>query len=138
MTKIIVTHINPDLDALAGIWLIKRFFPTWEKADLVFVPAGKTFRGAPPDDDPEIIHIDTGFGKYDHHQTFKSTCAALLVFMEVKKRQALSDENKNALERFLTVIVDIDNGRDISWNDSESDRFEFTVNNFMGNIRFSK
>lgn len=138
MTKIIVTHINPDLDALAGIWLVKRFFPTWEKADLVFVPAGKTFRGAPPDEDPEIIHIDTGFGKFDHHQTVKSTCAAELVYKEVKKRQALSDENKNALERFLTVIVDIDNGRDISWNDSESDRFEFTVNNFMGNIRFSK
>lgn len=133
---LIVTHINPDLDAIASIWLIKRFFPTWEKADLQFVPAGKTFRGVPPDDDPEIIHVDTGFGKYDHHQTAKFTCAAELVYKEVKKRQTLSDDNKNALERFIKVVVEIDHGRDISWADSEGDRYEFSINNFSSNIKF--
>lgn len=136
MAKIIVTHINPDLDAIAGIWLIKRFFPTWEKADLQFVPAGKTFRGAPPDDDTAIIHVDTGFGKFDHHQTAKFTCAAELVYKEVKKRQQLSDDNNSALERLIKVVVEIDHGRDISWADSEGDRYEFSINNFSSNIKF--
>ncbi|PIU03285.1 hypothetical protein COT44_04120 [Candidatus Shapirobacteria bacterium CG08_land_8_20_14_0_20_39_18] len=138
MVKLIVTHINPDLDALSSIWLIKRFFPTWEKADMQFVPAGKTFRGAPPDDDQEIIHVDTGFGKYDHHQTAKFTCAAELVYKEVKKRQKLSEDNQKALERFIKVNVELDSGRDISWEDAQNDRYEFMVSNFMASIKFSQ
>ena len=137
MTKIIVTHINPDLDAIAGIWLIKRFFPNWDEAELVFVPVGKTFRGAPPDDDPEIIHVDTGYGKYDHHQTDKYTCAAEIVFKKIGKIQKLSDDNEQALERFIKINVEIDHGRDITWEDANNDRYEFLLSNFMTNIHFS-
>ncbi len=45
--KTIVTHLNPDLDAMAAIWLIRRFLPGWSKARVEFVPAGETFEGKP-------------------------------------------------------------------------------------------
>ena len=83
--KTIVTHIGPDLDAITSIWLAKTFLPAWEEASLAFVPAGSTLEGKPPDDNPEILHVDTGFGRFDHHQTNADTCASILVYEEIKK-----------------------------------------------------
>lgn len=71
----IVTHHAPDLDAITAAWLIKRFLPNWQDADVVFVPAGKTLNNEIPDSDPKILHVDTGFGMLDHHQTDEKTCA---------------------------------------------------------------
>ncbi|MDO8657462.1 MAG: hypothetical protein Q7K55_01880 [Candidatus Levybacteria bacterium] len=39
--KIIVTHNSPDLDAIASVWLIKRFLPGWNEAEVKFVSAGE-------------------------------------------------------------------------------------------------
>ena len=86
--KTIVTHIGPDLDAITSLWLIKTRFPGWEEASIAFVPAGKTLHDAPPDEAPDIIHVDTGFGKYDHHQSDADTCAAQLVYQTVKETKA--------------------------------------------------
>ena len=69
--KLIVTHFNPDLDAIASIWIIKRFLKGWEKARVRFVPAGETYKDQPVDSQPEILHVDTGLGELDHHQTNK-------------------------------------------------------------------
>lgn len=137
MPKLIVTHINPDLDAIVSVWLIRRFFPTWKESELFFVPAGKTFRNSTPDDDPDIIHVDTGFGKFDHHQTDQNICAATLVYKEVKKRHHLSDENQEVLERLLAVVLEIDHGRDVDWKVKNYDTFEFMISNFSGNLSFS-
>ena len=85
--KIIVTHINPDQDAISSVWLVKRFFPGWDKAEVKFVPAGKTLNSNSPDNDPEIIHVDTGLGKFDHHTTGdKTVCAAVKVLVEIKEK----------------------------------------------------
>jgi hypothetical protein len=54
--------------------------PGWKSAEFKFVQAGETLDNLPPDNNPEIIHVDTGFGKFDHHQTDKETCASKLVF----------------------------------------------------------
>jgi len=82
--KLIVTHFSPDLDALTSCWLIKRFLPGWKKAEIKFVAAGSTFNNQPPDLDKNIIHVDTGMGKFDHHQTSNYTCAAKKVFLFLK------------------------------------------------------
>ncbi|OGG11519.1 hypothetical protein A2Z00_02720 [Candidatus Gottesmanbacteria bacterium RBG_13_45_10] len=119
--KTIVAHIGPDLDAIASIWLIKTFFPGWEEASLAFVPAGKTLDDMPPDTNPEIIHVDTGFGKFDHHQTNADTCASLLVYKEVKKERGAGDP---ALERLLTVINDIDHFREVFFPNPTADFWE--------------
>lgn len=125
MAKIIVTHAGPDIDAITAIWLIQRFIPGWEEAKYEFVSAGQTFRGAPPDDDPEIIHVDTGLGKFDHHQSRELSSASQKVFEEIKKSARLERKRLLALERLVTVINDIDNGRDITWLEAETDRGEF-------------
>ena len=81
--KTIVTHIGPGRDrathAAGG----------WEEALPAFVPAGTTLGRKPADSDPEVMHVDTGFGKYDHHQHNDDTCAAQLVFEEIKKSRGV-------------------------------------------------
>ena len=118
--KTIVAHIGPDLDAIASIWLVKTYFPGWEEAMLAFVPAGNTLGGKPPDNDPEVIHVDTGFGKYDHHQTDADTCAALLVYEEVKKTHGADP----AMERLLSVVNDIDHFREVFFPNPTADFWE--------------
>src|SRR3989344_296605 len=74
--KIIVTHIAPDVDAITSVWLIKRFLADWHEAQVQFVPAGKTLNNDMVDSQPDILHVDTGMGILDHHQTDEDTCAA--------------------------------------------------------------
>ena len=44
--KIIVTHNSPDWDAITAVWLIKRFLPNWENAEVQFVPAGDRIKNS--------------------------------------------------------------------------------------------
>ncbi len=115
--KTIVAHIGPDLDAIAAIWLIKTFFPGWEEAMLAFVPAGTTLEDKSPDDNPEIIHVDTGFGKFDHHQNNDDTCAALKVYEEVKRIHGAD----SAMERLLAVVNDVDHFREVFFPNPTAD-----------------
>jgi len=112
--KTIVTHIGPDLDAAAAVWLIKNHMKGWDDADIAFVPAGKTLHDAPPDGNPDILHVDTGFGKFDHHNTDDDICAALLVYESLAKK----DE---ALERLLRVVNDYDHFREVFFHDPNAD-----------------
>lgn len=121
--KTIVTHIGPDLDAISSIWLIKSFFPGWEEAAVAFVPAGKTMGGMAPDSDPEIIHVDTGFGRYDHHQTDEDTCAALRVYETVREEHGRIP----ALERLLAVVNDTDHFREAFFPNPTSDYWELSL-----------
>lgn len=120
MMKTIVTHIGPDLDAIAAIWLVKKYFSGWEEAALAFVPAGKTLNGEPPDDLPEIIHVDTGLGKFDHHNTDSDICAAMLVFQSLDKR----DE---AMERLLRVVNDVDHFREVFFPNPTADFWDLSL-----------
>jgi hypothetical protein len=123
--KTIVVHIGPDLDAITSIWLVKTFFAGWEEASLAFVPAGKTLGGKPPDEDPEILHLDTGFGRFDHHQTDADTCAAILVYEQVKK-----DYGENpALARLVAVVNDIDHFREVFYPNPTADLWDFSLAN---------
>lgn len=119
--KTIVTHIGPDLDAIMSVWLIKMFLPGWEEAAIAFVPAGKTMDNAPVDADPEIIHVDTGFGQFDHHQTNEDTCAALLVWNDVKFHHG----EDAAIIRMLTIVNDIDHFREVFYPNPAADFWEF-------------
>lgn len=89
MSKTIVTHVSPDFDAIASVWLLKRYGGLAD-ADVVFVNTG-----AP---DPAVLEaatavVDTGrvFDparlRFDHHQlpgkAANETCAAHQVFMSM-------------------------------------------------------
>ncbi len=112
LMKTLVTHFSPDLDAVCSVWLIKRFLPGWEKAEVDFVAAGETLKDEPVDSNPDILHIDTGFGKFDHHQLDTDTCSAKKIFEElgVKNLKVQEDE---ALERIAEVVNEIDHFREV-------------------------
>ncbi len=121
--KTVVTHIGPDLDAISAIWLVKTYFPGWEEAIIAFVPAGKTLNNTPPDDDPDIIHVDTGFGKFDHHQSDADTCAAQLVYQAVKQTKS----EDAALTRMLAVVNEVDHFREVFFPNPTEDFWDFSL-----------
>lgn len=121
--KTIVAHIGPDLDAITSIWLIKTFFSGWKEASLAFVPAGKTLNDLPPDDNAEIIHVDTGFGKFDHHQSDADTCASMLVYEEIKRTQ----KEDEALHRLVTVVNEVDHFREVFFPNPTADYWNFAL-----------
>ena len=128
MGKIIVTHINPDLDAMTAVWMLKRFHPEFEETKVEFVYAGSTWQNQPVDQNPDVVHLDTGWGKFDHHQTNERTCAARLVFNWLKQVKP-SLESDEALVRLIEVVLEIDYGaEDLRYPEAGSDRYAFLFN----------
>jgi hypothetical protein len=122
MVKTIVTHINPDLDAMTAVWLLKRFGPEFKDAPVKFIYAGSTYQDKPVDSDAEVVHVDTGWGKFDHHQTNERTCAARLILQWL----GLKDE---ALERMVEVVTQVDWGaEDLRYPDAGADKYAFLFN----------
>lgn len=126
--KTIVTHFSPDTDAVTSVWLIKRFLPGWSKADVKFVPAGKTLDEEIVDADPDVLHVDTGLGCLDHHQTDEDTCAARRTLEYISKSQNIKNKNRQfpneALERMLDVVNDIDHFREVYFPKPEADFYD--------------
>ncbi|MBI2010008.1 MAG: hypothetical protein HYS86_02390 [Candidatus Chisholmbacteria bacterium] len=129
MSKTIVTHLNPDLDALTAVWLLKRFGgEEFVEARLAFIPAGETYRGVAVDSDPEVVHVDVGLGKFDHHQVDMRTSAAELVYQSLGKEKPELTEDE-ALKRLVAIVVDIDYGAgDLSYPEAASDRYAMLFN----------
>lgn len=131
--KKIVTHINPDLDAIVSVWLIKRFLPTWEEAEIGFVSAGEVKN---VDDNPDVLHVDTGLGKLDHHHTGKYLSAGKLTWQYIqKKRQKINELEKNSLQKLIEVATQIDNARELNWPEVKEDRFKFYLHSIISNLR---
>lgn len=128
--KTIVTHFAPDLDGITSIWLLKTFLPEWKEAAIAFVPAGKTMGDKPVDSDPDVIHVDTGFGKFDHHQSNDDTCAALKVYESLGKK----DE---ALERILRVVNEVDHFREVFFPDPMSDFWDFSLGSVIDGMNMT-
>jgi len=143
--KIIVTHNSPDWDAITSVWLIKRFLPEWESAIVKFVPAGQRIanydlQGMSNDPielikDDEVIHVDTGLGPLDHHQTSDDTvCATSLSWNYVKLQnpEFLGQNEKwktriEALQRIVKVVVAIDHFKEVFFPDAAADYHEFSL-----------
>lgn len=141
--KTIVTHLNPDLDAICSVWLILRFLPGWEDAEVKFVPAGLSgnrkqttvnSKQRTENKETDELWVDTGFGELDHHQTSKRTCASKLVLEYISKqktdnRKQLTEEEKKALERLVNVVLRIDyDAQDITLPNASDDFYSFLFN----------
>ncbi len=100
--EIIVGHLAPDLDCLTAIWILVRFGNV-HNAKLVFVPAGTTLHDAPPDSDPCIIHVDTGGGRFDHHDRSDLSLSA----SELVRRFVVPDDAP--LKRLVDRVTQLDN-----------------------------
>ena len=136
--KRVVTHVNPDLDAVASVWLIKRFLPGWEEAEIDFCQAEATFENGVVDSDPEILHVDVGLGKLDHHQINGFTCAfklSLDFILEKRKGQELSPLDLEALRFMEETINEIDNARDLNWPEAKKERYDFYLHSILSGLR---
>lgn len=136
--KKIVTHMNPDLDAVVAAWLIKRFLPDWKEAEIDFCEAGKTLDNQPVDSDSNILHVDTGLGKLDHHQLEEITSAAEICFNFIKKErksQPFKKLDEKALVQLIKVVTEIDNARDLNWPEASFSRYDFYLHSLIAGIR---
>jgi len=100
--SVIVAHLAPDLDCIAAIWIFKRFGGCSD-VQLQFVPAGTTLNNLPVDSDPHVVHVDTGLGRFDHHQRHVRTLSAAEL---VRRTVAPHDP---ILERVVKQVTLIDN-----------------------------
>jgi hypothetical protein len=147
-TKYIVTHANPDQDAICSTWLLKRFRAGWEEAQVLFVSAGETittFKQKNPTsysyirdlERAEIIHVDTGFGEFDHHQDNRNTCAAMLVFewFEKNKGRKVKKYNPDALYRLINIVRDIDHFREVYYPNASADYYDFMLEYILDGLK---
>ncbi len=140
--KIIVTHTSPDMDAITSVWLLRKFLAGWESAAVKFVPAGDRINGNKNTKDAietigedDVIHVDTGLGPLDHHQTGDANvCGASRTWDYVKIQnpefKIQNDKIKSRMEavsRMVKVVVDIDHFRDVFRKDPLSDYHEFDM-----------
>jgi hypothetical protein len=133
--KTIVAHLSVDLDAITACWLIEKYLPGWDDADLAFVPAGSTLGGKPPDADPDVIHVDTGFGKFDHHQAHQHTSAAKLVFDFICSKKLIKDKELKALEKIVNFANDTDHFGEVYFPQPDNDRYDFCLHQLIFGLR---
>ncbi|MDA1317248.1 MAG: hypothetical protein O3B87_04455 [bacterium] len=135
MTKTIVTHMSPDLDAIASAWLVKRYLPGWESAEHEYVPAGESLNGMKPDSDPEIVHVDTGLGKFDHHQFSERLSATKRVFDHLAEEGYIKERDIEALEQMTHFINEIDNFGEVAFPEPVDIRYAFCLHEFIYPLR---
>ncbi len=156
--KIIVTHTASDLDAIASSWMIKRFLPGWENAEVKFVGAGTKLAGkyltegetiekvmVSDEKDPhgereaDVIHVDTGLTPLDHHQIASDdVCATSLAFDYVVKMNPdlAHDENKiDALKRIVEYTIDDDHFQEVFWENPTADVYNFSIVGLIAGIK---
>ena len=140
----IVTHKSSDLDAVTSVWLLKRFLPGWEEAEIAFVNAGEKLAGDYSSSHPEqsegsqaietvdgipVIHVDTGLGALDHHQTADNNiCGASLTldFVLTNPESTLHkhDNKRDAVKRIVELVIDDDHFQEVYYPDSNADVYE--------------
>lgn len=154
--KIIVTHAAPDWDAISSVWLLKTYLAGWQEAAVKFVPAGQRLPkslGHNADDatnpieimgEDEVIHVDTGLGPLDHHQTSdQKVCAATRTWDYVQEHwkkagTEMKAENVEAIDRVVNFVLSNDHFREVFWADPMADHHEFTLIGLLDGLKLAK
>lgn len=124
--KTLVTHINPHLDDIAGIWFFRKFHPDFKDAKIEYISASRD--QAVKEENEDKFFIGTGGGVFDEHKEGLQTCAGTLVFEYLKDKGYIPEDEilRGALERLVEWNLLIDTGRA---PDSQFD--EFSVQAFI-------
>ena len=109
--KTLVTHINPHLDDIAGIWLLKKFHPDFKDAGLEFVSAAHDL--AAKEENKDKVFVGTGGGEFDEHKEGLDTCAGTLVYEYLKQKNYIPKDEimRGALDKLTEWNRLIDTGR---------------------------
>ncbi len=79
--KTLITHINPHLDDVFAIWLLKKYDPKYQDFEVDFISATHDVGHEETEDK---VFVGTGGGKFDEHKEGLATCAGSLVFDYLK------------------------------------------------------
>lgn len=124
MPKTLITHINPHLDDILAIWLLKKFDPKFADASLEFISASHNMENQENED---RVFVGTGGGRFDEHKEGLESCAGSLVYEYLKEQNLLLDEME---EKALKNLVDwnqmIDTGKA-----PDSEFNEFSIQAFI-------
>lgn len=139
--KTIVTHISVDLDAVASSWLVARYMPGFADAEIKHVSAGNTLNDQKPDADPDIVHVDTGMGQFDHHQLNdpqKQFCATRRVFDHLKAHGNLRQNEVPALEAMVSHITSIDHFGELYFPEPQHIRYNFGLDQIFDGFKANR
>lgn len=103
--KTLVGHRFPDDDTWLCCWIARKFIPKAANATITFVNAGESLPGT--ENDPSVLHFDTGHGEYDQHGTksWRMSSAHILV----KKLEEKSKIKEPALNPLIELATAVDN-----------------------------
>lgn len=142
--KLLVTHENPDMDAIGAIWLFKRFGGSgFDAAEYYFVHAGDRVdvdtleaRGLSED---EVVHVDTGLGRFDHHQPDNTAhdSATLRTYSYLAEKFPAVREDA-ALKRVVGFINETDHFASYFWPEPDKDRYVFMLEEILAGLRSSE
>lgn len=133
--KTIVTHLSPDLDSVVCCWLIKKYIPGWRKAEIMFVSSGSTLKNQSADSNPEIIHVDTGYGKFDHHHLSENTSASKLILDFLKHKKYINKKDFPALERLIELVSFVDNFGECQLPDASNDFYDLGIHQIIEGLK---
>lgn len=86
--------------------------------------AGETWEKRIVDSDENTIHVDTGLGKFDHHDVDEDTCAAEKVLCSIPGINRSNSINNEALERLIDVVNEIDHFREVYFPNPAADFYD--------------
>jgi hypothetical protein len=142
--KLLVTHENPDMDAIGAMWLFKRFGgKAFDSAEYYFVHAGDLADSgtlaAKEIHEDEVIHVDTGMGRFDHHQADNTLhdSASLRVYSYLVDNFPEMKQDK-ALERVVGFINETDHFASYYWPEPDKDRYMFMMEEILAGLRSSE
>jgi len=138
MSKLIVTHIRPDFDACTSVWLLQRFLPNLAAAEVEFVPSGDTHLRQPADSDHNIIHVDTGMGKFDHHQFRERLSASKRICEYLAEKRRFTKIEFEALERLVELVTMIDNFEEVDFANPTSDIYELSIVQILEGVKLKE
>lgn len=140
--KLIVTHKTPDLDAIASIWLLKRFDEQhFETAAVEFVNPGDQISLHELSQlgyySYDVVHVDTGGGEFDHHKdelAQQRTCAADLVLQHINQIHPETTQDQ-ALNQLVNHVIDVDLFEDVYWPERNEPRTSFRVGEIIAYLK---
>lgn len=104
----IVTHRRPHLDEVCALWIIQKYWPNFEDADIVFVntgpDGGDVWNEIPADTHPFVIYVGIGRGRFDEHKGDQHESAASLVWTETKRLYQPRKGDSAAIDRLVDYV----------------------------------
>lgn len=101
-----------------------------------FVPAGTTLENKDPDSDPNIAHVDTGLGKFDHHQIRSDKLSATKrVFDHLCRENHIPEKQLTAVTRIVEFVTAIDNFGEVFFDEPTADIYDFSLHQLIEGLK---